>query len=278
MPSGKSSGKHPRQLLFSKAIVQPKTMAVQTAPPCPVSLPAESHSMEAVDRILQEIAVVGRRLEAMDSKISDLTVASTSIRADIAVFRETVTDLDRCRTTVEDQVAALLDQETELRSLQAKVIYLEDRSRRDNVCLFGIPEHKEGSDIKTFLKNLLPELTGLDFSPPLEFQRVYRIGPLHKVTPDKPCPITTCFLRHEQARQTISAAKSQGLFSLEGHEIRVAADFSRLTNEKRKAFLVLHPQLRNLDVKYGLFEPARISDITAILYSCAIVILCALFQ
>ncbi|KAJ1126680.1 hypothetical protein NDU88_005086 [Pleurodeles waltl] len=76
--------------------------------------------MEAADRILKEIAVVGRRLEAMDSKISGLTVASNSIRADIASFRETVTDLDQRLTMVEDQVSALLDHEAELRSLRAK--------------------------------------------------------------------------------------------------------------------------------------------------------------
>ncbi|KAJ1193753.1 hypothetical protein NDU88_003049 [Pleurodeles waltl] len=67
-------------------------MAAQMTPPYPTSLPADSHSWEEADRILPEIAAVRRPLEAMDSKISDLTVAS--IRADIAGFRETVTDLD----------------------------------------------------------------------------------------------------------------------------------------------------------------------------------------
>ncbi|KAJ1188858.1 hypothetical protein NDU88_005615 [Pleurodeles waltl] len=247
MARGKSSGKHSSQLLFSEAITQPKIMASQAAPTCPPALPAYFHFTEAMDRILQENAAVGRHLEAMDAKSSDLTVASTSIWADIAGFRETATDLDRRFTTVEDQVAALPNQQSELRSLQAKVTDLEDRSRSDSVRLFGIPEYKEGSDMKNYLTNLLPKLTGLVFSPPLEFQRAHRIGPLHKVTTDKPRPIIARFLRHEQARQIISAAKSQGPFSLEGHEIRVATDFSRLTNEKGKAFLALRPQLRNLD-------------------------------
>ncbi|KAJ1169045.1 hypothetical protein NDU88_000952 [Pleurodeles waltl] len=135
-------------------------------------------------------------------------------------FRKTATDLDRCLSIVEDQVAVLPNQETELRSLRAKVTDLEDRSRRDNVRFFGIPEYKEGSDIKTFLKNILPKITGLVFSPPLEFQRAHRIGSMHKATLDKPRPIIVCFLHHEQAHQIILAAKSQGPFSLEGHEIR----------------------------------------------------------
>ncbi|KAJ1138358.1 hypothetical protein NDU88_004745 [Pleurodeles waltl] len=200
----------------------------------------------------------------MDSKISDLTVPSTSIRADIAGFREAVNNLDQCLMIMEGQVVALPDQEAELRSLRTKVIDLEDRSHTDNVRLFGIPEHKELSDIKTFLKNLLPELTSLEYSPPLEYQRVHRIGPFHKAASDRPRPIIACFLRHEQARQTISAGKFQGPYSLEGHEIRVAVDFSRLTNEKRKAFLALCLQLRNLDIKYGLFEPAHIDVMLAL--------------
>ncbi|KAJ1162331.1 hypothetical protein NDU88_002799 [Pleurodeles waltl] len=214
---------------------------------------ADPPALEATDRTLQEIASVGRRLEAMDLKITDLTVASSAICADIPGFRETGNALDQRFTAVEDQVAALPNQETELRSLQAKVTNLEDRSRQDNVCFFGVPEHKEGSDIKTFLKSLLPDLFGIEFSLPPEFQRIHRMGPPHKATSDKPRPIIACFLRHEQARQVLSAAKTQGPVSLDSHEIRVAADFSRLTNEKRKAFLALQPQLRNLDIKY---EPA----------------------
>ncbi|KAJ1143458.1 hypothetical protein NDU88_009767 [Pleurodeles waltl] len=230
MPNGKSSGKHSRQLLFSEAIAQPKTMAAQTAPPCPAPSPADLPTLEVTDRILQEIAAVGRRLEAMDLKITDLTLPSSSIRCDIAGFQETANDLDQRLTAVEGQVAALPDQEAELWFLRAKVTNLEDRSHRDNVRFFGILEHKEESDIKTFLKTLLSDLTGMEFSPPLEFQRVQRIGPLHRATSDKPRPIIACFLRHEQACQIISVAKTQSPFSLEGHGIRVAAEFSRLTN------------------------------------------------
>ncbi|KAJ1098125.1 hypothetical protein NDU88_003241 [Pleurodeles waltl] len=211
--------------------------------------------LEAADRILQEIAVVGCCLETMDSRISELTVASSSIRADIAGFRETVNNLDQRLTIMEDQVAALPDQEAELRSLRAKVIDLEDR-RRERVP-FWHSGTQGGLRNKNFPQKPFAQAHRLRV---LTTIRVHRIGPLHKATSDKPCPIFTCFLRHEQARQTISAAKSQGPYSLERHEIRVAGDFSRPTNEKRKAFLALRPQLRNLDIKYGLFEPASISS------------------
>ncbi|KAJ1088730.1 hypothetical protein NDU88_001885 [Pleurodeles waltl] len=89
-------------------------MTAQTATPGPTSSPTDPPALEATERILQEIAPVGRHLEAMDLKITDLTITSSSIRADMAAFKETVDALDQQLTAVEDQVAALPDQETEL--------------------------------------------------------------------------------------------------------------------------------------------------------------------
>ncbi|KAJ1210062.1 hypothetical protein NDU88_005430 [Pleurodeles waltl] len=46
-------------------------------------------------------------------------------------------------------------------------------------------------------------------------------------------------------------------FRADGYEIHVMADFSKETNECLKAFLSLRPRLSQLEVKYVLFEPAR---------------------
>ncbi|KAJ1106768.1 hypothetical protein NDU88_004166 [Pleurodeles waltl] len=163
MPNGKLSGKPSRQLLFSEAITQSKPMKTQMATPGPMPTPTDPPAPEATERILQEIASVGRHLKATDQKITDLTIASSPICADIAGFKDTADSLDQRLTTVEDQMAILPDQEIELRSLRAKVTDLEDRSCRDNIRLFGIPERKEGPDTKAFLQPLLPDLFGIEF-------------------------------------------------------------------------------------------------------------------
>ncbi|KAJ1100799.1 hypothetical protein NDU88_005874 [Pleurodeles waltl] len=105
MPSGMSSGKHSRQLLFSEALAQPKAMAMQGTSPGSATSPAASPLLEATDCTLQEIAAVGRRLETMDATISELTIASSSIWADIAGFRETVHNLDQRLMIMEEHVA-----------------------------------------------------------------------------------------------------------------------------------------------------------------------------
>ncbi|KAJ1214598.1 hypothetical protein NDU88_002216 [Pleurodeles waltl] len=45
----------------------------------------------------------------------------------------------------------------------------------------------------------------------------------------------------------------QGLFRINDLQIRMMADFSKETSERRKTFLAL----RQLEIKFGLFKPAR---------------------
>ncbi|KAJ1128221.1 hypothetical protein NDU88_006600 [Pleurodeles waltl] len=85
--------------------------------------------------------------------------------------------LEQRVTMVEAQATLAEDRDQELLYLRSKVINLEDRSRRDNVLFLGFPEEIEGTDVQSFLKNILPQLTGLTFDPLLEFQRAHRLGP-----------------------------------------------------------------------------------------------------
>ncbi|KAJ1110480.1 hypothetical protein NDU88_007831 [Pleurodeles waltl] len=86
-PSGKLSDKATRQMLFSEAVLQPRPMSSSAFPPDPNSMDGTVNPDTAMERILHKISTVGRHLEAMDSKITDLSADSKSIRADFAGFR-----------------------------------------------------------------------------------------------------------------------------------------------------------------------------------------------
>ncbi|KAJ1160499.1 hypothetical protein NDU88_001001 [Pleurodeles waltl] len=178
-----------------------------------------------MERILQEIATVGHRLEAMDFKITNLATDSKSICTDIASFQDSVTELDHRLTDVEGRLNALTDRKQELQFLQNKLTDLEGRSRKDKVRFFGIPERKEGTDIRPLLRDLLSELTGLVFSPTLEFQRAYRIGPPYKDASGKTRLIIVCYLRHKQVHQLLTTACAHCEYTYEGHEICMVVDF-----------------------------------------------------
>ncbi|KAJ1128153.1 hypothetical protein NDU88_006532 [Pleurodeles waltl] len=239
--STKTSGKQARQLLFSEALLHSKA-----SPPAPVThQPTQHHAMldpaqeATMDRILQEISALGSRLEGMDNTIASLTAETKSICQDIAGFQSRVLGLEQRVSLVETHVASSGDQDQELLYLRSKLTDLQDRSRRDNVRFLGFPETIEGKDMHSFLRETLPKLMDIAFNPPLEFQRAYRLGPKIPDTTTRPQPIIACFLRHTQARQIIQRARAHGPCRWNGQEIRISADFSKETSDRRRAFLAL---------------------------------------
>ncbi|KAJ1156366.1 hypothetical protein NDU88_009088 [Pleurodeles waltl] len=180
------------------------------------------------------------------------------MRLEIAGLQLQVTGLDQQVTLVETHIASWTDRDQELLYLRSKLIDLEDRSHRNNVHFHGFPENIEGTDIHSYLQETLPKLTGITFDLPLEFQRVHRLGPKWRDVANRPSPIIACLLRHVQTRQLLQAARAHGPFWSDDLEVRLTDDFSKETNDRRRAFLDLRPCLRQLDVKYGLIEPAQV--------------------
>ncbi|KAJ1154843.1 hypothetical protein NDU88_007586 [Pleurodeles waltl] len=258
--TGKPSGNPARQLLFSKALRQQKHPPAKDSPPHPHTITGnmeECPQGASTDRILQEISVVGRKLEGMDSAMMALTAETRSMRLEIVGFQSQISRLDQRVTTVETQVASWTDNGQELMHLRSKLTDLEDRSRRNNIRLMGFLEGIEGTDLISSLRDTLPKLTDITFDPPLKFERMDRLGPKRQDEKGRPRSIIACLLRHGQARQLLQTARAQGPLRLGTMEIRLSADFSKETVDRRRAFLSLRPRLRHLDVKFGLFEPAR---------------------
>lgn len=67
--------------------------------------------------------------------------------------------------------------------METKLAELEDRSRRNNICVPGLPEGKEGPNVTQFLTNQMPLWFPTLRDAPAEFMRAHRIGP--------PCGNTT---------------------------------------------------------------------------------------
>ncbi|KAJ1179548.1 hypothetical protein NDU88_004782 [Pleurodeles waltl] len=191
MPRGKTAGKvlckPARQLLFSEALRQQKHPATTDSPPPSHDTMSEDTQGASMDRILQEISAVGHKLEA----------------------------------AVESQEVLQTDRDQELLYLRNKLIDLEDRSRRNNIRFLGFPEGIEGTDILSYLRDMLPKPADITFDPPLEFQRAHRLGLKRQNGKDRPRPIIACFLRHGQVRQLLQLSRRQGPLRLGPVEIRL---------------------------------------------------------
>ncbi|KAJ1179965.1 hypothetical protein NDU88_005193 [Pleurodeles waltl] len=142
MPSDKSTGKPSWKLFFSEALAQQHPGLHQQQPPVAdatdTHLGTEPDSM--MEHILQKFAAVGKRLDDMDTRISELTSESRSLCTYMAKFQDRVMGLDQRLTLVEDKLNQPMAKDQELQYLRNKLMDLEDRSRRDNVYFFGILE------------------------------------------------------------------------------------------------------------------------------------------
>ncbi|KAJ1139404.1 hypothetical protein NDU88_005777 [Pleurodeles waltl] len=170
-PNHKPASKPARQLLFSEALHHKRPTPASTGPHAspppnePTAMSAKEHST-TMEGILQEITTVSHRIEGMDASITSLTLETKSMRSDIAGFQSRVKGLEQ---RMEAQATASQDRDQGLLYLRSKLTDMEDRSRRDNIQLLGIPENEEGTDMQAFLSSTLSKLTSLDFDPPLEF-------------------------------------------------------------------------------------------------------------
>ncbi|KAJ1171888.1 hypothetical protein NDU88_003745 [Pleurodeles waltl] len=174
-PSNEHLGKPARQLLFSEALRQnraPPSTPQEHMTHQPSDM-ADAPQAATMDCILQEISAVVRRLEGMDSRMISLTEETKSIRLDIAGFQSRVTTLEQRVRAVDTQATLTADRDQELLYLRSKVIDLEDRHCRDNVRFLG---EIEGTDVQSFLRNILPQLTGLAFYLPLGVPKSTQTG------------------------------------------------------------------------------------------------------
>ncbi|KAJ1080632.1 hypothetical protein NDU88_000826 [Pleurodeles waltl] len=139
----------------------------------------------------------------MNASITSLTLETKFMRSDITSFQSRVKGLEQHMGSLEVQATMSRDRDHNLLYLSSKLTDMEDRSWRDNICLHGIPENEEGSDVQAFLSSTLPKLTSLDFSPSIEFQGAHRIGPKRSDNSARPRPIIACLLRHNQTCQIL---------------------------------------------------------------------------
>ncbi|KAJ1176280.1 hypothetical protein NDU88_001562 [Pleurodeles waltl] len=193
--TGKALGKPARQLLFSEALcLQKHSPGVD--PLTPTHQHGRGHARRVNGSNTAGDIAVGCQLEGMDNAMVALTAETRSMRLEIAGFQSQISGLDHRVTTVETQAASWADRDQELLHLHSRLSDREDRSRRNNIRLLGIPEGIEGTDILSYLRDMLPKLTNSTFDPPLEFQRAHRLSPKRQDGKGRPHPIIACMLRH----------------------------------------------------------------------------------
>lgn len=191
--------------------------------------------------------------------------ALRSMREDFGKLQDRLEGLslrqDKMEGTLDSHAVRLAKLDKVERQMQALQKELEDsnnRARRNNIRLVGIPEGAESGDMKEFLSKLLPSLLKTTFTKDLEIDRAHRVPTTLALNRKTPRPIIFRLLRYQQVEQILNAARANPRLDYESHRISFFPDLAKPTVDRRKRLLEFRPRLQQLQARYGLMYPAKL--------------------
>ncbi|CAJ0928425.1 unnamed protein product [Ranitomeya imitator] len=154
-----------------------------------------------------------------------------------------VGELEERVSTAEDHIVQLQKAEKKftqaIAELAAKNEDLENRSRRNNIRIVGIPEKAEGRNPTEYIENWLLETFG-----DMALTKVFAVERAHRVPPKPPVPganprtMLAKILNYRDGDIILRKARDMTDLTVEGQRIAIYPDYSALVQKQRMMFTV----------------------------------------
>lgn len=191
------------------------------------------------EEMVSSVTSLQKTADDQESRLKELEGSATATCDSVSAIEVTVSEL-----------------QSQVKDLQEKCEALENRSRRNNIRLVGIPEDKEGTMATEFVSNLLQEVLGLDEKPLLD--RAHR-SLQTKPKPDQPPRPFIARVHFFHVRELIirQARQLQSL-SFSGRPIYIFPDLTAAEATKIAAFGDARKRLRKIEgARFGFRQPAK---------------------
>ncbi len=156
---------------------------------------------DAVDSVL--IPALREDIQATNNSVKELR---EEFEAMAAAAKQTRDRVDSVQATTREDRSAITDLRNQLERLTEKMTDMEDKSRRNNIRLVGLPEGMDGSDVAGFLRiNLskwIPSLKGRN----IEIDRAHSVYDGRKNS-DRPRTLIFCVLRWHDRLEILKGAR-----------------------------------------------------------------------
>ncbi|XP_041441901.1 golgin subfamily A member 6-like protein 22 isoform X1 [Xenopus laevis] len=185
------------------------------------------------------------------------------IREDIKGIKQDIADLAERTDDLEDKVrelqanqksiyAKIQEQEKKMADISRKMEDQENRNRRKNIRIRGVPESIQNEDIKTFLQQIFNNILNKDKDKVTEIQieRAHRIQKPNRVPQDEPRDILCCLMSYAIKEEILRKAKEVDNIIYEDNTIIFYQDLAKSTLWKRKALKPVTEVLRERKILY----------------------------
>lgn len=134
---------------------------------------------------------------------------------------------------------------------------LENRSRRCNIRIVGLPEGSEGTNPMAFFRTWLPELVKVSFkSGSVKLDRCHRALTRRPLPGQRPRAVIVKLHSYQDKVLIMQAARKAQSLVYNGAPIMIFEDFSIAVVRKRQEFYPVKQQLKEKGIPFAMLYPA----------------------
>lgn len=181
---------------------------------------------------------VERRIAEMNGSVDAVQKSFMDLQQDITANAKRLTEAEGRIVDTEEGLESVKTEQSaaakRIAYLESKTEDLENRARRKNLRLVGLPENAEKNQPMTdYIQTMLPTWLGLDADRSFTLERAHRT--LARPRPDQNRAVIIRFLRFQDREVVFNTSKQRSL-THDGHKIFFAQDLSAETMKARNPF------------------------------------------
>lgn len=208
-------------------------------------------------------AAVATCQTTLTTKIEAVQLDVGRLRQDLDKIRSRVTEAEQRVGVVEDTVSG---HEASIRTLTTRVKVLEyraedaeNRSRRNNIRIVGLPEGAEGRNPTTFTEDLFRSLLpAARLSPYFTVERAHRVPPRPGPEGAPPRTFILRLMNFRDRDELLRAARQAGKLPYRNTNLMMFPDYTVETQRQRRSFDGVKAALRAKGVAYSVLFPAKL--------------------
>lgn len=162
-------------------------------------------------------------------------------------------------TTINELVDSHEEREGDTEWIKEKIADIEDRNRRNNLKIRGIPETVQQADLRTYVsslfRSLLPDLSDMEIT----IDRVHRLPKPSYLSEHIPRDVILRLHFYQAKEQLMMVMRKKEHIPAQYQHLQFYADLSQYTLQKRKNLNTFTKVLRNHNITYRWGYPTKLS-------------------
>ena len=154
---------------------------------------------------------------------------------------------------LEDEIKALkINQREQAYKLEEQ----ENRDRRKNIRIRGVPETTEAEDLSETIRKICNPILEREITSPLKIERAHRIRRARERAQEYPRDIIVRFESWEEKNQLWRKLRGKSPLEFDQHNIQIYQDLSQETLRRRRSFRPLLRVMQEQGIQYNWGFPA----------------------